>query len=169
MSSTARNINTHNQDLVELYRVATVMKKAGLSDSFIASAVEFAREYKGGFDLMMLWEEETDPKEKEETIADIQEGIDDYLERPRGVVKKPYIKFDQLDAISSSIVKFKSELKIKVDRWGGISKLSIATGIPQPSLSRFFSSASMPRRTTIYKIADALGLSESEVVTEWIR
>jgi hypothetical protein len=32
------------------------------------------------------------------------------------------------------------------------------------SSSLFFSSSAMPRRTTLYKIADALGLSEKEII-----
>ena len=56
-----------------------------------------------------------------------------------------------------------------VDTKGGISKLSELTGIPQPSLSRFFYSASMPKRITLLKIAKALNLSQVEIATEWVR
>ncbi|WP_407890448.1 helix-turn-helix domain-containing protein [Scytonema sp. NUACC26] len=46
-------------------------------------------------------------------------------------------------------------------------KLSEKTGIPEPSLSRFFNSASMPHRTTLYKIANALKLTESQILSKW--
>jgi DNA-binding phage protein len=56
-----------------------------------------------------------------------------------------------------------------IDRHGAITKVARKAGIPQPSLSRMLNSASMPRRTTLYKIAKALDLDESEIVTEWVR
>lgn len=64
---------------------------------------------------------------------------------------------------------FKNRLRQAVDAWGGINKLARETSIPQPSLSRFFATASMPRRTTLYKIARALELSERDIATDWIR
>lgn len=56
-----------------------------------------------------------------------------------------------------------------IDRHGGISAVARKSGIPQPSLSRMLSSASMPRKSTLYEIAVALGVPESEVVMEWTR
>ncbi|NJL26013.1 MAG: helix-turn-helix transcriptional regulator [Calothrix sp. SM1_5_4] len=56
-----------------------------------------------------------------------------------------------------------------VDKNGGIKKLAELTGIPQPSLSRFFGGATMPRRATLLKIARALNLSQIEIATEWSR
>jgi DNA-binding phage protein len=47
---------------------------------------------------------------------------------------------------------------------GGITKLAERTGIPQPSLSRFFNSVSMPRKSTLLKIAEALNLTQLEIV-----
>ena len=56
-----------------------------------------------------------------------------------------------------------------VDKNGGLKKLAELTEIPQPSLSRFFGNATMPRRTTLLKIARALNLSQIEIATEWSR
>jgi DNA-binding phage protein len=56
-----------------------------------------------------------------------------------------------------------------IDRHGGVSAVAKKSGIPQPSLSRLLKSASMPRRSTLYKIAVALGVPENEVVMEWTR
>lgn len=54
-----------------------------------------------------------------------------------------------------------------MDNLEGVNKLASETGIPQPSLSSFLNSANMPRRATLYKIANALGLSEKEIITDW--
>ena len=40
--------------------------------------------------------------------------------------------------------------------------------MPQPPLSRLLSSAGMPRRTTLYRIANELGVREAEMVTDWV-
>lgn len=157
------------ESMLEIYSIATQMHAEGLNAEFINAAVNRAREYEGTFDLMLMWRDEQDPQERAATLADIQEAIDEGRERPNQVVEKPYIHFDQLENISDKVKAFKAGLRNKVDAWGGIMKLSVATGIPQPSLSRFFNSASMPRRTTLYKIANALHLSEEDIATDWIR
>jgi hypothetical protein len=54
-----------------------------------------------------------------------------------------------------------------VDGRGGIGKLAELAAIPQPSLSRFFNTAAMPRRTTLHKIAGGLNLSQIQIATEW--
>jgi transcriptional regulator with XRE-family HTH domain len=56
-----------------------------------------------------------------------------------------------------------------VDQNGGIKHLAELTGISQPSLSRFFNSATMPRRATLQKIARALKLSQVQIAREWSR
>lgn len=159
---------TNADQKVKVYESAANMKANGLSTEFSSDAVEMALAYEGSHDLMVMWAEEKEQKERDEIIADIQEVIDDSKESPKTPLKKPYVRFDDLDKIASDVVKFKKALRDAVDRWGGISKLAKETGIPQPSLSRFFSSASMPRRTTLYKIADALKLTEDKIILDWV-
>jgi DNA-binding phage protein len=67
------------------------------------------------------------------------------------------------------VVAEKARLRQIIDKHGGVSAVAKKSGIPQPSLSRMLGSASIPRRSTLYKIANALGLSEAEIVTEWTR
>lgn len=159
---------TSDEQKVKVYEVATEMKKKGLSAKFITACVEQALEYEGTHDLMVLWAEACDEVERNEIVADLQDEIESRVEAPRKPVKKPYVKFDDLDAIAKDVIKFKNALRKVVDKHGGISKLSEKSGIPQPSLSRFFNSASMPRRATLYKIANAIGLNEKEIVSEWV-
>lgn len=153
---------------LKVYEIATEMKKLGLSVHFISACVEQALEYEGTHDLMALWLEAESEVERNEIIADLQDEVDARVEAPKKVVKKPYVKFDDLDEIAKDITSFKKALRKVVDKHGGISKLSEKSGIPQPSLSRFFNSASMPRRVTLYRIAEALNLSEKEIVNEWV-
>lgn len=158
---------TSDEQKVRVYQIAADMKNAGLSSSFIAGAVKLAEYYEGAYDLFELWASEEDQEEKDQIVSDLQDEIDEYAEQPKEPLKKPYITYNDLELIAKDVMSFKAHLKTMVDQWGGISKLAKETGIPQPSLSRFFKTASMPRRTTLYKIADALNLSEKEIITDW--
>jgi DNA-binding phage protein len=157
-----------DEQKVRLYEIAAEMARSGLAKAFIAGAVELGSESEGIYDLMELWSAEQDPGERAEILADLQEAIDESSEQPARTSERRKIRYKSLDEVTRRIVSFKADLRVKVDRWGGISKLAEATGMPQPSLSRFFNSASMPRRTTLFKIAAALDLPDEEIVFDWV-
>ena len=152
---------------VELYDIAHEMRKAHLSDEFIASAIKIAFQYEGVRDLVKLWRDEKDAKERDEIIADIHDLIDDCTQNQKE--KFTLIKMNDLDAISKDIRAFKDSLLNVVNKKGGINRLSKLTKIPQPSLSRFFNSDAMPRRGTLLKIAAALKIDEVKIDTLWVR
>ena len=112
-----------------------------------------------------MWGEEDDPKERDEIIADIQELIVDCNQL--GKKDLPQIYFNDLDAVAQNIRVFKDSLLSEVDARGGITKLAEKTGIPQPSLSRFFNSNAMPHRVTLLKIAKALNLDAIPITNSW--
>lgn len=145
------------------------MRRAGLESVFIRLLMENCQRYEGIRDLMQMWYEESDSNERDQIIADLQDSLDDIINAPQNPEERPYISFSDLENIKGDIKKFKRNLRDEVDRQGGISQLARKTGIPQPSLSRFFNSNSMPRRTTLYKIAKALNLSETAINFRWSR
>lgn len=163
-----KSISQKNQSLscqMRLFSIALKMEAAGLSDFFIVNAVKTALEFEGVADLMELWMEEDDEKLRDEIVADIQEMIEDCA--PKEKTEEIYIKFNDLDAIAKNIRAFKDSLyQLVIDR-GGISRLSELTGIPQPSLSRFFNSNAMPRRSTVLKIAKVLDLDKLKIDILW--
>jgi hypothetical protein len=152
---------------LELYEIGTAMKKQGLPFDFITAAVETATEFEGVYDLMKLWVNETDAKERNEIVADIQDMIQDCEQSEQK--EAPYIRFNDLEAVAKDIRVFKDSLLHIVTEKGGIKHLSELSHIPQPSLSRFFNSASMPQRSTLLKIAKALKLDAVKIATEWAR
>ena len=145
------------------------MRRLGLESTFICSLMKNCQQYEGIRDLMGMWFEETNPKERDKITADLQESLHDIEDLPQKPEERPYLRFDDLDEVRRDVLEFKKQLREEVDRHGGISELARKTGIPQPSLSRFFKSSSMPRRTTLYKIAKALNLPESTVGFKWAR
>lgn len=163
--------NTHvskdspSSEQLKLFYIAINMKKSELSDEFIVSAVQVALEFEGVADLMNLWAAEDDGKERDQIVADIQDMIDACSQKEKQ--EEIYIKFNDLDAIAKNIRAFKDSLYQIVMDHGGINKLSELTGIPQPSLSRFFNSNTMPRRSTVLKISKALNLDKIKVDILW--
>jgi DNA-binding phage protein len=152
---------------VELIEVGHMMNQSGLPHKFIAAAVQTAFEFEGVYNLMKMWVDEEDQKERDEIVADIQDLIEDCAQKEKA--EGVYVRFDDLETIAKDVRKFKDNLRMTIDQNGGIKKLAELTGIPQPSLSRFFANATMPRRTTLLKIARALKLSQIEIATEWSR
>lgn len=145
------------------------MANAGIDSSFIAEAFDRAQSDQGVFDLFALWAEVDSKRERDEILADIQEILDDYREAPNESQQKPYVRFDDLPGVAGAVREHKKRLRRLIDKHGGVSEVARLAGIPQPSLSRMLNSGSMPRRTTLYKIANALGLTEADVLAEWVR
>jgi hypothetical protein len=117
---------------------------------------------------MELWADESDKDERAEIIADIQDHIDDDKELPRDgkPADAPKISFHNLESLASDIAGFKAKFKDLIDLHGGPVAVAKKVGMPQPSLSRLLNSGSMPRRSTLYKIAKALNLSEKDIPGE---
>ena len=80
-----------------------------------------------------------------------------------------YVKFNDLEMIAKDIRGFKDSLYQIVIERGGVGKLAELTGIPQPSLSRFFNSNAMPRRSTVLVIANALNLDKLPIDLKWCK
>jgi DNA-binding phage protein len=155
----------HDELRVEAFEIGSLMRRAGLPHHFIAQAVDFSAEFGGILELMRMWRDESEASERDAIVADIQELIDDCSQA--GKVEAAYVRFDDLERIAANVRAFKDGLRVIVDERGGIGKLAEATGIPQPSLSRFFSTAAMPRRTTLFRIARALNLSQVQIASQW--
>lgn len=160
--------NNHDySNQIKLFKIAIQMEKEKLPTIFIVNAVKTALEFEGVADLLSLWSEENNKNEKEEIISDIQDMIDACNQKEKST--EMHIKFNDLNAIANNIRAFKDSLYQKVMERGGISKLAELTGIPQPSLSRFFNSNAMPRRATVLKIAKALNLDEIKIDVLWCK
>lgn len=152
---------------VKIYEIATKMKHAGLRDAFIDAVVTAASSSQAISDMMRLWSRERSPKERDEIVADLQDMIDDSQQESQ--LKAAYIRFDDLEQVAKHVMAFKESLLLIVHKRGGLKRISELTEIPQPSLSRFFNSASMPHRTTLLKLRDALKLDRVPLGEKWIR
>lgn len=161
---------TSPEQVLQLATITVEMMSAGLDHDFIYKASELARTDQGVYDLMALWLGAADDEdERDEILADIQESLDDYADAPTEPQKKPYIKYDRLEDVAKRVTAEKAKLRDLIDRYGGVSAVAKKSGIPQPSLSRMLNSASIPRRSTLYRIANALDVSEEEIALEWTR
>jgi DNA-binding phage protein len=162
--------STTPKQIQALPAIVRAMEHAGLHPNFIRDASELARVCEGTFDLMLLWSElEAHPAERDEVIADIQDSIDDVRDAPPVPVHIELLRLDQLDEVLASVVAGKAKLRALIDQHGGVSTVAQQTEIPEPSLNRMLNSGAMARRSTLLRIADALRLSEADVVQQWMR
>jgi len=159
-----KNIHDYSHE-IKLFKIAAQMEKEKLPPIFIVNAIKTGLEFEGVANLLFLWSKENDPKEKQEIISDIQDMIETC--QKKNPTKEITIKFNDLATIAKNIRAFKDSLYQKVMSSGGISQLAESTGIPQPSLSRFFNSNAMPRRSTVLKIAKALDLNTLKIDVLW--
>ena len=167
---TAPVFETSFEQQAKLRTIASKMERSGISKIFLKEAVALGEVKEGVFDLFEMWDEAESEDEKLEIVADIQEEVEDDNNKPIEAIEKLYVGSDELEVISNKISKFKKNLKVIIDRdHGGISKAAAKIGMEQSSLSRFLSSTSMPRRTTLFKIAKALNLPEREIAFDWLR
>jgi len=155
------------EERVRLSRIIAAMSDAGLPNEFLARLDEHARASRPVFRMAELWLAESDGPDREETIAHLSEMLDELTDE---ATQKPKVSFETLaERVLPSVLAHKKKLRELIDRHGGVSEVARRAGIPQPSLSRLLNDASRPRRATLYKIARALDVEESEIVGEWVR
>jgi len=165
--TTNQDFGTSSEQFLHAAQIAVKMRKAELPAEFVASALAHSRANRGIYELMAMWEEDGDNDERVAAVADIQELLDDAEAAPQHPTAKPRVGVVELDDIVAKVVAAKTKLRALIDRNGGISVVARRSGIPQPSLSRMLSSGSMPRRTTLYKIAAALDLDETDIASDF--
>jgi hypothetical protein len=148
-------------------KIAEQMYSEELPERFVKRVAELGQNNLGMAELMVLWSESDDSTYQDALIADMQDLIGEAETIQQGR-EEPHVRFDDLDWIADNIMTFKDSLRLELDKRNiSLTELSERTGIPVPSLSRFFDTASMPRRKTLLKIADAANLSQVEIATEW--
>lgn len=156
----------------KILQISHKMKAEGLPSDFILGVCSMAKSTNAILGLMSLWEAETELEEKNEIIADLQSHLDDkeFFDSQKDLpVVRPKVDYNDLGEVISSVSDFKKRLKAIIDQHGGVSKVAEKINMPQPSLSRLLNSGSMPRKSTLHKIANALDLPEKSIVTEWTR
>src|SRR5690606_13947732 len=145
----------------------TAMSDCGMPDEFLVLLDRHARASRPIFRMARVWLGEADGDERDETIAHLQEMLDELADEPSEAAD---VDFDTLERkVLPSVLEHRKRLRELVERHGGVSDVARRAGIPQPSLSRMLNDASRPRRATLYKIARALDVEESDVIGEWVR
>lgn len=154
------------QPSFDIFSVINQMRAAALPDSFVLDVTQMARDTPSVVGLLDLWSE-SQGDERDEIVADLQDLLADW-KQPAGPTQEVYIRFDDLDKIAKDVMAFKDRLRSKLDDEGvSLTELSERTGMPLPSLSRFFNTPSMPRRSTLIKIARAVNFSAVEIANDW--
>jgi len=141
-------------------------QQTNLDKEFLLGVLELAKERTPFYKMLDLWSQSS-LEERAEIIADLEEMFEDYKNRPSSPVELPYVPMEKLSSIAREIVAYKSFLKAKVKEHGGVTEIARKCGIAQPSLSRFLNSGTLPRKSTLEKLAKALKLTQKEMSFEW--
>lgn len=153
----------------EIYEIAPDwLKQKDLERDFLMTVLELARKETPFYKMLLLWEE-SDLKDRKEILADLEDMVEEYHDRPLTPVELPYIKMDKLASIADEVKKYKDFLRERVSRAGGVSVVAHKCKMAQPSLSRFLNTTSLPRKSTLEKLAKVLGLSQKEMGFEWTK
>ena len=152
--------------LAELVPICNEMLALGLPKRFAITAMAEAVRYEGLRQLLKMWHEEQDQGVRDEVVADIAELLEDL--KIQGVVTSPTLRPRDVAPLVADIRAFKDALRRLVDEKGGISWLADRSKIPQPSLSRFFNSPSLPQRGTLLKLREALAPDGSPLIAGWL-
>jgi hypothetical protein len=94
------------------------MRRIGLESNFISRLLENCQRYEGIRDLMEMWFEETDAKERDKIIVDLQDSLDDISDAPLKPEERPYLRFEDLEEVTRDVLGFKKRLREEVDRQG---------------------------------------------------
>lgn len=153
----------------DIYEIAPDwLKQKELEKDFLMTVLELARKETPFYKMLLLWEG-SDSKDRKEILADLEEMVDEYHERPTAAVELPHLKMDKLASIAEEVKKYKGFLKERIEKSGGVSMVAHKCKMAQPSLSRFLNTASLPRKSTLEKLAKVLGLSQREMGFEWTK
>src|SRR5689334_16366991 len=108
-------IHHEGSDDLHVLDILNEMRRSGLPSAFICSLMETCQQYEGISDLMEMWLEEVDPKERSKIVVDLQESIDDIVNAPPKPDERPYLRYDDIDEICSDVIEFKRRLREEVD------------------------------------------------------
>ncbi len=167
-------MNAVHTSAAQFLRIAGIladMKAAGLPEGFLDQLATFARESEPLVEMMEVWAGGETGDDRDDTVVHLQAMIHELEDAISGAIGSgPKIPFDTLQGrVLPSVQQHKQRLRDLIDRHGGVSAVARKAGIPQPSLSRMLNDGSRPRRATLYKIAEALDVDESEIVGEYTR
>jgi hypothetical protein len=157
-------------EIVTVCKIASDMAKAKLPSEFIAKAVQVAWESKSGFDILMLWQDADTQEFKDRVVMLLEKFFEDLEDFESTKIYESQVKsVQELDELTQKIMDYKKWLRSVMDKWGGVSKLAKTIGVSQPSMSDFFLSASVPKKVTVDKIANALHLNDENMYPNWLQ
>ena len=143
-----------------VFATAQRMEERGLPRAFIVDVLRESLSSDGMYDLLLLWDEAPTEKDRQAVVADLADLLLD-REPP---LEQPVIRnASDVERHMAAVGQWKHRLRQVIDRNGGVSQVARRAQMAQPSLSRLLRSTSIPRASTIKRLARALGLHTTEI------
>lgn len=137
--------------------IAIHMITAHLPLEWVLRVLNLAQKRKAVAGLMRMWHEASD-EEKAEYEASIQECLEDEE------MVEMKVTINSSASLSTEVKErrdFKKHLRDLIDLHGGVSAIAEKAAMPQPSLSRLLNGGHRPRKSTLLRIAQAMGVDIS--------
>jgi DNA-binding phage protein len=146
--------------------IAKDMSSSGLPEKFVRTVLKLALTNGTAASMMEIWSESSG-EDRDEAVVALQDLVDDLERAPTHRVQRPKISYKNIPEVATSIAAHKKKLRALVARNGGVVAVAARSGIPQPSLSRMLNNGSMPKKSTLFRLARALDADETEIVGEY--
>ena len=144
----------------EIEAIGDAMLAANLPEAFVGRVLELAKTSEGVEDLVHLWSSAPDEAERREVEAELQGAIED---RERSGPAIEVASVEEGERLLKQRCRQKEHLRRLVAAHGGVSEVARRAQMPQPSLSRLLNSMSEPRPSTLLRLAEAMGLTVSDL------
>lgn len=160
--------------IASLSRVGDAMIADGVPKSFVEANKTLAADSEGRFGLMLAYDEDPAPEDREETLWLLAEDLDERLDDIQNPEPLPAFSFADLERSIRNVLAFKGQLKKAIlakcdgftdqsDELTALRAASVKAGYPAGFLSRWLDCPTKPRQRTLHKVANALGLTESDI------
>lgn len=143
----------------KLKHIAEQMLKSNVPAKFVQENVKIAEDCQGHFDMMDAWLDAADDAEKDDVLYALAEEVDEEAESREHREPIPSMDLEDIEEWAKATIARKQLIKAEIlQKFDSLEQASVAADYPASFLGKFLDSPVPPRQTTLYRLANRLGL-----------